>query len=1004
MTQHPDTRKKGVYCGLFALTVLAVLAAPAASASGTQVNVDYSFARPQVSTVTIGGIEYDRITMPGCSSGGTAGEPALPACGARILLPFGTEVSSIEVIGQSVSLGAGYLVEPLSRPVKLSDGPDAVVLPTPDPTIYEAPVAFPPAAFEEVGTQAFRGYQILVLKLHPVEYLPATGELRYYPNLSVVVDLEETGRASALLRGLAQDEQEVLTKVDNPAEVDSYAAAGVRGERNYDLLIITTSAYAATFQPLKNYHDANGVLTEIRTTTDAGGSDPDTIRAYITDCYNNDGISYAIIGGDDDILPAKNLYVQAYPGGDTETAMPGDLYVGCLDGTWNYDGDGYWGEPTDGPGGGDVDLVAEVYIGRACGGSTTEIGRFVTKTLWYLNGGHTQVENVLLVGEYLGFGGVSDYAANTLEQLIDGSSADGYTTVGIPSDQYVIDTLFERDGDWSQADLVARINSGVHLLDHLGHGSPDYAMKLYNSDVLSDLTNTDLCFVYSQTCLAGHFDGTDCWAEHMNIKTNYGGFGVVMNARYGWGQYNSTDGPSQRFNREYWDAVYGEGMMEMGRANQDSKEDNLYRINDDCGRWCYYELNLFGDPTVQFRGVAAVGFDYPGGIPETVLPGQAITIEVVVTPIGDGVPVAGSGQLHYSIDGGGFVTVDMVEGPPNHYEATLPALDCGSTIDFYFTAEETVNGVFSDPRDAPDETYSAVPITEIVTFFEDDFETDQGWTVGASDDDATTGIWNRMDPEGTAAQPEDDHTPAPGTECYVTDGRGGNLGAYDVDDGRTTLVTPVFDLTEAEDDHTPSGAVCWATDGRAGDGLGTYDVDDGKTTLFTPTFDLSEASDPVISYWRWYSNDTGASPNADIFEVDISDDGGVSWVSVEVVGPSGAGTNGGWFYHEFQVLDKVTELNADIKMRFVASDEGSGSLVEAAIDDFRIDDFLCEDAACFGDLDGDNDIDLADLSQLLSNYGMTSGAVYEDGDLDGDGDVDLSDLSALLAVYGTTCP
>lgn len=59
---------------------------------------------------------------------------------------------------------------------------------------------------------------------------------------------------------------------------------------------------------------------------------------------------------------------------------------------------------------------------------------------------------------------------------------------------------------------------------------------------------------------------------------------------------------------------------------------------------------------------------------------------------------------------------------------------------------------------------------------------------------------------------------------------------------------------------------------------------------------------------------------------------------------------------------------------------------------------------CPGDLDGDNDVDLADLAQLLANYGMTSGAVYEDGDLDGDGDVDLSDLAALLAVYGTTCP
>lgn len=58
---------------------------------------------------------------------------------------------------------------------------------------------------------------------------------------------------------------------------------------------------------------------------------------------------------------------------------------------------------------------------------------------------------------------------------------------------------------------------------------------------------------------------------------------------------------------------------------------------------------------------------------------------------------------------------------------------------------------------------------------------------------------------------------------------------------------------------------------------------------------------------------------------------------------------------------------------------------------------------CFGDLDGDNDIDLADLAQLLANYGTPSGAVYEDGDLDADGDVDLADLAALLAVYGTTC-
>jgi hypothetical protein len=54
-----------------------------------------------------------------------------------------------------------------------------------------------------------------------------------------------------------------------------------------------------------------------------------------------------------------------------------------------------------------------------------------------------------------------------------------------------------------------------------------------------------------------------------------------------------------------------------------------------------------------------------------------------------------------------------------------------------------------------------------------------------------------------------------------------------------------------------------------------------------------------------------------------------------------------------------------------------------------------------GDLEGDGDVDLVDLAQLLSNYGMASGALYRNGDVDVDGDIDLADLTALLANYGT---
>jgi len=51
-----------------------------------------------------------------------------------------------------------------------------------------------------------------------------------------------------------------------------------------------------------------------------------------------------------------------------------------------------------------------------------------------------------------------------------------------------------------------------------------------------------------------------------------------MNARYGWFWAYSTDGDSQRFSREFWDAVFGENIPIISKANQDSKEDNLYLI------------------------------------------------------------------------------------------------------------------------------------------------------------------------------------------------------------------------------------------------------------------------------------------------------------------------------------------------------------------------------------------------------------------------------------------
>ena len=72
--------------------------------------------------------------------------------------------------------------------------------------------------------------------------------------------------------------------------------------------------------------------------------------------------------------------------------------------------------------------------------------------------------------------------------------------------------------------------------------------------------------------------------------------------------------------------------------------------------------------------------------------------------------------------------------------------------------------------------------------------------------------------------------------------------------------------------------------------------------LVTPPLDLSGLSDPIVRYWRWYSNDYNGVQD-DVLVVQVSNGG--AWLTVETVGPTGPETSGGWFQHAFRVADFV---------------------------------------------------------------------------------------------------
>jgi len=246
--------------------------------------------------------------------------------------------------------------------------------------------------------------------------------------------------------------------------------------------------------------------------------------------------------------------------------------------------------------------------------------------------------------------------------------------------------------------------------------------------------------------------------------------------------------------------------------------------------------------------------------------------------------------------------------------------------------------------------------------FEDSAETDNGWQLGVATDNATTGIWERTDPIGT-----------------------------DVDG------TPV----QPEDDHTFLGTLCFVTgNGTPGGSAGENDVDDGATTLLSPPIDLMGMTQPVLGYWRWYSNNAGNAPGSDVWVVQVSANG-TDWVDLERTGE----TQNTWTYHQFLLANYITPTDS-VRIRFIAEDAGDGSLVEAAVDDLFILNGINVDIT-FGDLNFDGVLDVTDVLLIVD---MILGEVTPTGlqsyvaDLNGDGIVNILDILALvnIIIFQTT--
>jgi len=609
------------------------------------------------------------VSIPGFPVVGNPGEPLLPAYGLKVLLPQGEEVTAVTV---DASMEQEI---PLSEPLRWAEAqwPLSVVGPhdqvAAEPGIYAGDTPFPASRAVHVTTETYRGYDIAFLRVYPVTYLGSSRTILYAPTVSVRIETAAAPnmkpRSAATLRaGNRKDVEDVRGMVDDASAISSYTArervpylgsSMTDPADTYPYVIITHLNFESTFQPLADHRAAMGLRTKIVRTGQinsqySGIDTQDRIRNFIKDAYLNWETEYVLLAGDHEVIPARGLYADA-GGGYEDDDIASDLYYAALDGNWNDDGDGYWGEPEE------ADLIPEVTVGRASIATETEAQNFINKLMKYENSPVvSQIEVGQMVGELLW----SDptWAADYKDEIKDGASTNGYTTVGFPP-SFTVHTLYDRDIDpdrWDKEDLIPLLNGGRHLVNHLGHSDVTYGLRMYNSDVESRFTNDGVSnqyfVLYTQGCYSGSFDnrsasgsyGDDCLGEHFQFIEN-GAVAFIGNTRYGWGQHESTNGANQYYDRQFFDAVFGEGITVIGKANDDSKVDNIPFVDFGPNRWVYYQLVLLGDPAMD------IWTDTPGyltvNLPDVIYVGDN-EITVNVTDGSD--PVAGARVSIYDAD------------------------------------------------------------------------------------------------------------------------------------------------------------------------------------------------------------------------------------------------------------------------------------------------------------------------------------------------------------------
>jgi hypothetical protein len=534
------------------------------------------------------GVGGDVVKLPGCTYLTEPGKPMLPVMILRYLIPSDAEITGYEAVSKQTSaLPGNHQVAASQRPQPYG------LLPAGSETLDSAACAsqtsYPEQALRLLSVGTMAGYRIATFALCPLRWNAKSGSLELFTRLDVNLEFthDRSWTSSPSRRAAEQFASIVACLVRNPGQVAVWKPsiperpASLLPIDSADLVVVTDSVrFAPSLARFVHWKNLKGIRTRIADLSIAthypGRDTPERLRGFIADAARSWGTTCFLLAGDYDVVPSRNCWVMNLEPDSSQRwldTIPTDLYYSDLDGDWDANHNGVFGELGD-----SVDAYPDVFVGRACLSSVGNCSTFVSKVLNYeqanFAGHEDRVKTILLPCTITQEHAVMDSIAGL---------AQGFRPARLYQD------------DLPTQVMVDSLNAGYHLVFEDAHGTTSHVGSLGNEHV-GLLNNAGLPVVYvAQACFPGRFDCEhydpslgDCFAESLLNRAQGGALACVMNSGAGWvGDDIQFLGLAQSL----FQHSQGLGAC-LAEAKAAVAGRTAYDLMD------LYDLNLLGDPTM----------------------------------------------------------------------------------------------------------------------------------------------------------------------------------------------------------------------------------------------------------------------------------------------------------------------------------------------------------------------------------------------------------------------